>query len=82
VQAKRSGPAQAFGRGGLADIREKTIPSRARPARLGESRRRRGALVGGSGNTFSPQPLTIEGGAGLGFTAGVESLLAPLDRTT
>ncbi|WP_294532705.1 DUF992 domain-containing protein [uncultured Rhodoblastus sp.] len=32
------------------------------------------ALVGGSNQTFSLQPLNIEGGAGLGFTAGVESL--------
>ncbi len=32
------------------------------------------ALVGGSHQTFSLQPLNVEGGAGLGFTAGVESL--------
>jgi hypothetical protein len=32
------------------------------------------ALVGGSGNTFSLQPLNVEGGAGVGFTAGVENL--------
>jgi hypothetical protein len=31
-------------------------------------------LVGGSGNTFSLQPIEIEAGTGLGFTAGVESL--------
>ena len=32
------------------------------------------ALVGGSNRTFSLQPLNVEGGAGLGFTAGVENL--------
>ena len=32
------------------------------------------ALVGGSNQTFSLQPLNVEGGAGLGFTAGVENL--------
>ncbi len=32
------------------------------------------ALVGGSDQTFSLQPLNVEGGAGLGFTAGVENL--------
>lgn len=32
------------------------------------------ALVGGSNNTFSLQPLNVEGGSGIGFTAGVESL--------
>jgi hypothetical protein len=32
------------------------------------------ALVGGSDKTFSLQPLNVEGGAGLGFTAGVENL--------
>ena len=32
------------------------------------------ALVGGSNQTFSLQPLNIEGGVGLGFTAGVENL--------
>jgi hypothetical protein len=32
------------------------------------------ALVGGSSNTFSLQPVNVEGGAGLGFTAGVENL--------
>jgi hypothetical protein len=32
------------------------------------------ALVGGSDKTFSLQPLNIEGGTGIGFTAGVESL--------
>jgi hypothetical protein len=31
-------------------------------------------LVGGSNNVFSLQPIEIEAGAGLGFTAGVESL--------
>jgi hypothetical protein len=32
------------------------------------------ALVGGSQNTISLQPLNVEGGAGIGFTAGVENL--------
>ncbi len=32
------------------------------------------ALVGGSERTFSLQPLNVEGGEGIGFTAGVESL--------
>jgi hypothetical protein len=32
------------------------------------------ALVGGSDNTFSLQPLSIEAGTGLGVTAGVENL--------
>jgi hypothetical protein len=32
------------------------------------------ALVGGSNQTVSLQPLNVEGGAGLGFTAGVENL--------
>lgn len=32
------------------------------------------ALVGGSDKTFSLQPLNVEGGSGVGFTAGVESL--------
>ncbi len=32
------------------------------------------ALVGGSDKTFSLQPLNVEGGKGIGFTAGVESL--------
>jgi hypothetical protein len=32
------------------------------------------ALVGGSDQTFSLQPLNVEGGSGLGFSAGVESL--------
>jgi hypothetical protein len=32
------------------------------------------ALVGGSDKTFSLQPLNVEGGSGIGFTAGVESL--------
>jgi hypothetical protein len=31
-------------------------------------------LVGGSNQTFSLQPVNVEGGSGLGFTAGVESL--------
>ena len=32
------------------------------------------ALVGGSNQTFWLQPLNVEGGVGLGFTAGVENL--------
>jgi hypothetical protein len=32
------------------------------------------ALVGGSNQTVSLQPLNVEGGEGLGFTAGVENL--------
>jgi hypothetical protein len=32
-------------------------------------------LVGGSDNTISLQPLSLEGGSGLGFTAGIESLI-------
>ncbi|MDR3449042.1 MAG: DUF992 domain-containing protein [Alphaproteobacteria bacterium] len=32
------------------------------------------ALVGGSQNTISLQPLNVEGGSGIGFTAGVENL--------
>ncbi len=32
------------------------------------------ALVGGSNSTFSLQPLNVEGGQGIGFSAGVESL--------
>jgi hypothetical protein len=32
------------------------------------------ALVGGSQNTISLQPLNVEGGGGIGFTAGVENL--------
>ena len=32
------------------------------------------ALVGGSNGTFSLQPLNVEGGEGIGFSAGVESL--------
>ena len=32
------------------------------------------ALVGGSNRTFSLQPLSVEGGEGIGFSAGVESL--------
>ncbi len=32
------------------------------------------ALVGGSNRTFSLQPLNVEGGEGIGFSAGVESL--------
>ena len=32
------------------------------------------ALVGGSNQTFSLQPVNVEGGSGLGFTAGVENL--------
>lgn len=32
------------------------------------------ALVGGSDNTFSLQPFSIEAGSGLGWTAGVERL--------
>jgi Protein of unknown function (DUF992) len=31
-------------------------------------------LVGGSNNTISLQPLTVEAGTGLGVTAGIESL--------
>jgi hypothetical protein len=31
-------------------------------------------LVGGSNHTFSLQPVNVEGGSGLGFTAGVENL--------
>ena len=31
-------------------------------------------LVGGSSNTISLQPLTVEAGTGLGVTAGIESL--------
>jgi hypothetical protein len=32
------------------------------------------ALVGGSNGTFSLQPLNVEGGEGIGFSAGVEDL--------
>jgi hypothetical protein len=32
------------------------------------------ALVGGSNQTISLQPVNIEGGSGVGFTAGVENL--------
>jgi hypothetical protein len=32
------------------------------------------ALVGGSNSTFSLQPLNVEGGQGIGFSAGVERL--------
>jgi hypothetical protein len=32
------------------------------------------ALVGGSNNTFSLQPLSVEAGTGIGVTAGIENL--------
>ena len=32
-------------------------------------------LVGGSNNTFSLQPFSIEAGSGLGWNAGVEKLV-------
>jgi len=36
-------------------------------------------LVGGSDNTISLQPLSVEGGTGLGVTAGIESLTLAYD---
>jgi hypothetical protein len=32
-------------------------------------------LVGGSDNTVSLQPLEVEGGPGIGLTAGIERLM-------